>query len=160
QPLQFLQRCGRSDPLLRPGLSAGGKPRLGCHCYAHQPLAAPARKLAVPTPAFDRLSRAAAIARPRRRAWFRRVSSARLRAPPDALCARTIEPPRGPLPPLASAAAPTSLVQASVISAFTRVFRRAMRAHYRVAALAARSARQRGRADEMIEQSRCLCRGA
>src|SRR5262249_23760861 len=113
QPLQFLQRCGRSDPLLRPGLSAGGKPRLGCHCYAHQPLAAPARKLAGPTPAFDRLSRAAAIARPRRRAWFRRVSSARLRASSDALCARTIESPRWPLAPLASAAAPTSLVQAS-----------------------------------------------
>ncbi len=40
--------------------------------------------------------------------------------------------------------APTSPVQASVISAFTRVFRRAMRAHFRVAALAARFARQRG----------------
>src|SRR5262249_38410987 len=33
--------------------------------------------------------------------------------------------------------------RASVISAFTRVFRRAMRAHCRVVALAARSARQR-----------------
>jgi len=36
--------------------------------------------------------------------------------------------------------------RASVTSAFTRVFRRAMRAHYRVAALAARFARQRGAA--------------
>src|SRR5262245_36663679 len=34
--------------------------------------------------------------------------------------------------------------RASAISAFTRVFRRAMRAHYSVAALAARFARQRG----------------
>jgi nicotinic acid phosphoribosyltransferase len=34
------------------------------------------------------------------------------------------------------------------------------RAHYRVAALAARSARQRGRADEMIEASLYPCRGA
>ena len=48
QPVQFLHRRRRGDPLPRPGLSASGKTRVGRRRDADQPIAAAARGLTVP----------------------------------------------------------------------------------------------------------------